>query len=149
MKKSIVQMLKDNRAELYLDSIMSVFVLCLCIALALAVLPAIIQKQQLEILAKEVTRSVELTGNYSNYESYIETYGNRLGCTGVSGSVKVIDDDDKHHKASLKEIGLQGEFQVTLSKDVDISFGGMVAIPITLESTATGRSEVYYKWSDD
>lgn len=140
MRSRIKAGMRSKKAELYLDTIILVFVIFLLISLFLTVLPAIVQKQQLDVVAKETARFIEIQGSINGYESEIQSIGERVGCVPDR-----IDPVEIEGGGSGDQIQLRTVFYVSIEKDVVIGGGILPGITITLRSVSNGRSEVYWK----
>lgn len=60
--KRLQEVLRDKRAEGYVDVVVLVLCAVLVLALAMRVLPVFIQKQQLDMFATELVREAEVSG---------------------------------------------------------------------------------------
>lgn len=138
MKKRI-EHIKSTKAEMYLDSIMVVFVIFLGLSIFITTLPIVVAKQQLDIVVKEAARLIEIEGSTGYIEYDIMDIGQRVGC--VPDVIYPVDTV----YYSGNRIQLREPFTLTIEKDV--TFGGGIGpgITITLTSVAEGRSEVYWK----
>lgn len=129
-----IKVLKCKRGEGYIDSIVILLVAMLIIALTVKVFPVFVVKNELNTFANELARVAEIEGEIG---SKTTTKANEL---------KVIMDLDPDITWSTSgRIQLNTEFNVTVTKGVDIGFFEFGSFPITLTSKATGRSEVYFK----
>ena len=131
----MLRILRNKRGEGYID--VAVLVLCamLVIALAVQVLPAYIQKQQLDTFATELIREAEIAGQVGSETDRREQYLREK--TGLVPTVTW----SKTGKIQLNE-----EITVTVTYQTNLGlFGGFGSFPITLRSDAAGKSEVYWK----
>lgn len=127
--------LKEKRAEGYVDVIVLVLCAVMVLALALKVLPVFVAKQQLDTFATELVREAEVTGRVGS-----ETTRRAAVLREKTGI-----DPDISWSASGK-IRLNEEVTVTLTLQRNIGlFGDFGSFPITLRAQATGKSEVYWK----
>ena len=133
--KRLREVLRDKRAEGYVDVVVLVLCAVLVLALAMRVLPVFIQKQQLDMFATELVREAEVSGQ-------VGTETNRRAeilqeKTGLAPDISWSESG---------EIQLNEEVTVTLTLDTEIGlFGEFGSFPITLRSQASGKSEVYWK----
>lgn len=134
MIKKILKRLKNTRGEGYVDTVIAFFVIMMAFAFILAVAPIFIQKMTLNNVANELCREAEIAGRIgtettTRYERLCETYGFQPDVTwSRSGKVQIGET-----------------FTVTVSTDCDFSFFIFQNTPVTINSTAEGMSEVYWK----
>ena len=129
------KLLKDNRAEGYIDVCVLILCAMLVIALAVQVFPVYIQKQQVDTFAVELVREAELAGRVGSETSRREQMLREK--TGLQPTVTW----SKTGRIQLKE-----EVTVTVTYQTNIGlFAGFGSFPITLRSDAAGKSEIYWK----
>lgn len=126
---------KDRRGEGYVDMIVLVLCAVLVLALAVRVLPVYIAKQRLDTFATELVREAEITGNVgSETERRAAVLREKTGI------------DPEITWSAEGKIQLDEEVTVTLTLPREIGlFGRFGSFPVTLQSQATGKSEVYWK----
>lgn len=126
---------KDRRGEGYVDMIVLVLCAVLVLALAVRVLPVYIAKQRLDTFATELVREAEITGNVgSETERRAAVLREKTGI------------DPEITWSAEGKIQLNEEVTVTLTLPREIGlFGRFGSFPVTLQSQATGKSEVYWK----
>jgi len=133
--KKICTILKDKRAEGYVDVIVLVLCAAMVLALALRVLPVFVQKQQLDTFATELVREAEVSG--------------RVGSETTRRAAILRDKtniDPGISWSTSGKIQLNEEVTVTLTLRTNIGlFGDFGSFPITLQAQASGKSEVYWK----
>jgi len=128
------RILKCNKGEGYIDTVVIVLVVMLIIAMAMKVYPVFLTKNELNTFASELARVAEIEGRIG---SATTAKANELKTTmGIDPTVTW---------SRTGRIQLNEEFTVTVTQVVDIGFFEFGSFPITLTSKATGRSEVYYK----
>ena len=133
--KRLQEVLRDKRAEGYVDVVVLVLCAVLVLALAMRVLPVFIQKQQLDVFATELVREAEVSGQVGAETSRRAEILQEK--TGLAPDISWSESG---------EIQLNEEVTVTLTLDTEISlFGEFGSFPITLRSQASGKSEVYWK----
>ncbi len=131
---TIKTILKNNKGEGMIDTVLIVFVVVMMLAFSLSVLPVIIQKSKLDTFAEEVVRFAEIEGKIgSNTNSKINAM---KSTTGLNPNI---------NWSRSGKIQLNEEFNLVLTLEADIGFFSFGSFPITLTSKATGRSEVYWK----
>ena len=129
-----MRLLRSRRGEGYVDVIVVVLVILLCVALAVNVFPVFIAKNQLDTFADELVREIEITGRVnSSTNAKIAQLENQIG-------IKPEISFSKKGNIQLNE-----EVTVTLTLRHDIGFFSFGSFPVTLTSKATGKSEVYWK----
>ncbi|MFT9493893.1 DUF4320 family protein [Anaerosolibacter sp.] len=128
------RILKCNKGEGYIDTVVIVLVAMLIIALAMKVYPVFIAKNDLNAFVNELARVAEIEGRIG---SVTTVKANELKETmGIDPTISW----SRSGRVQLNE-----EFTVTATQVVDIGFFEFGSYPITLTAKATGRSEVYYK----
>ena len=133
--KRLQEVLRDKRAEGYVDVVVLVLCAVLVLALAMRVLPVFIQKQQLDVFATELVREAEVSGQVGAETSRRAEILQEK--TGLAPDISWSESG---------EIQLNEEVTVTLTLDTEIGlFGEFGSFPITLRSQASGKSEVYWK----
>ena len=135
MLKRFRGIVKNRRAEGYIDVVVLVLCAVLMLALAIRILPVFVAKQQLDTFATELVREAEVTGRVGS-----ETSRRAAVLREKTG----IDPDISWSTGG--RIQLNEEVTVTLPLRRNIGlFGGFGSFPITLQAQATGKSEVYWK----
>ena len=135
MLKRTKHILKNRRAESYIDICILVICAMLVIALAVRVFPVYIQKQQIDTFAIELIREAEIAGRVGTETTLREQMISEK--TGLYPTVTW----SKTGKIQLNE-----EVRVTVTYQTNIGlFSGFGSFPITLRSDAAGKSEVYWK----
>lgn len=126
--------LHSRRGEGYVDVVVIVLAAMLCIVLAIQVFPVFITQQQLNTFASELAREAEIAG--------------RVGPETAQRSHELQQQTGLSPTITWSQTGpiqINQEVTVTLSMTVDIGFGSFGSFPIHLSSSATGKSEVYWK----
>lgn len=135
MLKQIRSILKNRRAEGYVDIIVLVLCAVMVLALALRVLPVFVAKQQLDTFATELMREAEVTGRVSS-----ETDRRAAILREQTG----IDPDISWSADGRIQLNEEVTVTLTLQKNIGL-FGGFGSFPVILQAQATGKSEVYWK----
>jgi len=130
----MLRRLQSRRGEGYVDVIVVVLVILLCVALAVNVFPVFIAKNQLDTFADELIREIEITGRVNS-----STYGK---IAQLENQIGIKPEISFSKKGSIQ---LNEEITVTLTLRHDIGFFSFGSFPVTLTSKATGKSEVYWK----
>ena len=135
MLKRLGIILKDKRAEVYVDVIVLVLCAIMVLALALRVLPVFVEKQQLDTFATELVREAEVSGRVGSETTRRAAILREK--TGIDPSISWTTSG---------RIQLNEEVTVTLTVRTNIGlFGDFGSFPITLRAQASGKSEVYWK----
>ena len=130
----MLRLLQSRRGEGYVDTVVAVLAVMLCVALAVKVFPVFIAKNQLGNFAAELVREAEIAGRVGS-----ET-------TAKASQLKAqIGIDPVISWSKTGNIQLNGEITVTLALRHDIGFFNFGSFPVTLSAKATGKSEVYWK----
>lgn len=133
--KRFCNVLKNRRAEGYIDVVVLVLCAVLVLALAMRVLPVFVAKQQLDTFATELVREAEVTGRVSS-----ETTRRAAILREKTG----IDPDISWSTSGRIQLNEEVTVTLTLHRNIGL-FGGFGSFPITLRAQATGKSEVYWK----
>lgn len=135
MLKQLGTILKDKRAEGYVDVIVLVLCAIMVLALALRVLPVFVEKQQLDTFATELVREAEVSGRVGSETTRRAAILREK--TGIDPNISW---------STSGRIQLNEEVTVTLTVRTNIGlFGDFGSFPITLRAQASGKSEVYWK----
>jgi len=130
----MLRILKCNKGEGYIDTVVIVMVVMLILALVMKVYPVFVVKNDLNTFVNEISRVAEIEGKIG---AVTTQKTNELKNTlGINPTISW----SRSGKIQLNE-----EFTVTASQIVDIGFFEFGSFPITLTAKATGRSEVYHK----
>lgn len=133
--KKISIILKEKRAEGYLDTTVLVLAAVMVIAIAVHVCPVYITKIQLDNFADELIREAEIAGRVD-----WETEQREITLREKTGLAPTVT------WSQTGNIQLNQEVTVTLTLDKDIGlFGVFGSFPIRLTAKATGKSEVYHR----
>ena len=135
MLKRFRGIVKNRRAEGYLDVVVLVLCAVLMLALAIRILPVFVAKQQLDTFATELVREAEVTGRVGS-----ETSRRAAVLREKTG----IDPDISWSTGGRIQLNEEVTVTLTLRRNIGL-FGGFGSFPITLQAQATGKSEVYWK----
>ena len=128
------QLIKSKRAEGYVDVVVTVLVIMLCVALAVHVFPVFIAKNQLDTFAAELIREAEISG--------------RVGAETTARANQLSNNLGINPTIAWSRTGnvqIDTEVSLTLTLQYNIGFFTFGSFPITLTSRATGKSEVFWK----
>lgn len=115
----------------------SVLVLCamMIVALGMRVVPVYIAKSRLDTFAAELIREAEIAGRVGSETTLRASV--LKDKTGLNPTIKW---------SKTGKIQLNSEISVTLNIQMNVGlFGGFGSFPVTLSSTASGKSERYWK----
>ena len=124
----------NNRGSIYLDLTIGIYCLLFLLAIFLHTLPVFTTQNKLNHFVAEVLRTAELSGRIDT-----EVDGEIARQTRITGLSPEISF------SVTGEVDLGEEILVTGKITVDIGFGSVGSFPVPLVSTASGRSEVYWK----
>ena len=135
MLKRFRGIVKNRRAEGYIDVVVLVLCAVLMLALAIRILPVFVAKQQLDTFATVLVREAEVTGRVGS-----ETSRRAAVLREKTG----IDPDISWSTGGRIQLNEEVTVTLTLRRNIGL-FGGFGSFPITLQAQATGKSEVYWK----
>ena len=124
----------NNRGSIYLDLIIGIYCLLFLLAIFLHTLPVFTTQNKLNHFVTEVLRTAELSGRIDTEVDGEIVRQKRI--TGLSPDLSF---------SVTGEVDLGEEIVVTGKVTVDIGFGPVGSFPVPLVSSASGRSEVYWK----
>lgn len=140
----LLHKLRHNVGAMYIDTVISVFVVMVFLAFVMAFLPVFMQKYQLDMAAEDLAREISVSGSISPHdtEELSEEYGieiDRVEIIPFKDVVTMAVGDEQH-------IQLSDSFTVTLYSHREVGVGGIVgAASVSISSSAKGRSEVFWK----
>jgi hypothetical protein len=134
--------IRDRTGEGYVDVAITVLILFTLMVSLMALFPIFTTQQALNNTARQLARMAEVTGSAQEAQDVLET---------IPGVVPdTVEWDTAWKDQALKTIQLKTPFTVTVIKQVLIvifrpALSNPVAICITIRSSASGISEVYWK----
>ena len=134
---------RDQTGDGYIDIAIVILVIFLLLASILALFPVLSAQQSLNNTAKQIARTIEITGNAgSDLDVLLE---NIINIKPDDVLVETVWKD-----MTEKTIQLKTPFTVTVNKTIPLTvlrpaFSDPIVFNIQITSTATGISEVYYK----
>ena len=136
------------KGEMYVDTMISVLIICIVLTLCLSVLPILIYKYQLDVMASQISKNISVDGIYS-LEQIIDVQDS-FGEVGQNADIEIIlkNKDGKSETLDVEKnnkIQLADKFTVVIKYNFNVNFGGITRSDITLSANSTGRSEVYWK----
>lgn len=151
----IVSRLYGRKGSSYLGTIFEVFIILILLAAMMSVFPLFMQKYSLDMAANDIADYIGLSGCTGEYtfdesskaaliQALSQEYGVSLDDFSLEIDSQATTQTVSDTRGTLVQLG--GRFEVTLTAIRSIGIGGIVPdIPITLTSSAMGRSEVYWK----
>lgn len=131
--------LRQSTGSFTIDGAFIFLFVMMLLVLFISVLGVINTSQKLHSVAAELTRYVELRGSVDS-EVYIEL--DRLA--NIAG-VTIESRNITGSFSSGSKLQLGAEFTVTLTTTDRFGIGGILSVPVPLETTVSGRSERYWK----
>ena len=132
------------RGEMYIDTMVSVMIILLVLAMVLSFFPVFMQKYQLDMAAEDIARMISVSGETGNVD--IERIAQEYNISLDSYDIVVDDEARTAVSGTGVKIQLSDGFKVVLSTHRTVGVGGILNnINIGLGSVARGRSEVYWK----
>lgn len=135
------------KGEMYIDTMINVLIICIVLTLCLSVLPILIYKYQLDVMASQISKNISVDGIYSSEQ--VRDVQSSFGEVGKNADIEIILKKDGKSETldidSNNRIQLADKFTVVVRYDFNVNFGGMTKRDITLSANSTGRSEVYWK----
>lgn len=141
--KYLTRLTRDQTGDGYIDVAIVILIIFLLLASLLAFFPVLSAQQSLNNTAKQIARTIEITGNAgAELDSFLEDM--------VSLKPDEVVVDTVWKDASKKTIQLKTPFTVSVTKTVPVTifrpvFGNPVVFNIRITAVAAGISEVYYK----
>ena len=137
--------LKNNKGDMYIDTLISIFVISAFIAMIIVVAPIFIRIYHINQFADRVSDFIAVSGGTAGID--VETLAEDMNVPIDRYEIIAADDavclPDQAHP---EKIQLTCQYTVNVYSTVNIGLGGIVdSIPIPISATAKGRSEVYWK----
>lgn len=137
----VLEKIREQRGEFVLDRSFGLLLGAAALVFAVSVLGVVFQGNKLTVIANDLTRMIELAGEVSDTE--VDTRLNSL-CS-AAGLEDVTVQVDASHLLDGKRIQFGTDFTVSLSYTAYFGIGGVLRVPIPLNSSVVGRSERYWK----
>lgn len=145
-ERKITGRLLAKKGEMYFDTILSVFIIMVVLALAMTLFPLFMKKYKLDMLAEDISRSIAVSGrtNTVDIEKIAGEYGIDLYSYDIVVDPAAVTGSSPDGSGTI--IQLAESFSVTVTARQTVGLGGILtAVDIPLTSVSTGRSEVYWK----
>lgn len=139
-----LRFLKNNKGEMYIDTLISIFILSAFIAIIIIITPVFIRIYHINQFADKISAFIAVSGGTAGIN--VEELADEMKVQMDSYEIVVDDDAICSDKDNPEKIQLTCQYTVNVYSTVYIGLGGMVdSIPIRISSSAKGRSEVYWK----
>jgi hypothetical protein len=140
-------LLADNRGEMFYELIIKMLIVVTLILTVITVYQVFIEYQQTNYLCRRVARAIEVEGAVS---SEVTSLFNSLKTELKLPSATMNVSNVSYFDPSTRRIQLRSKFTVTIVSVSNITiftpqFSPPLIIPITLTSTLSGMSEVFWK----
>ena len=137
--------LKSNKGDMYIDTLISIFIISAFIAIIIIVTPIFIRIYHINQFADRISDFIAVSGGTAGIN--VEELAEEMNVPMDRYEIIVADDaiclPDQAHP---EKIQLTCQYTVNVYSTVYIGLGGIVdSIPIGISSSAKGRSEVYWK----
>lgn len=143
-RRSSLRRLRQNCGEMYIDTVVSVFVIMVFMALIMAFLPVFMQKYQLDMAAQDIARSISVSGVITPQDATALSQEYNMTIDRVE--ITPAADAELMTVADGQRIQLADSFTVTVYSHREVGVGGITGpASIDISSTAKGRSEVFWK----
>lgn len=142
--------IKNNRGSASIEALSGFYIFMILLAILVSVSPVFIYKQSMDYMVNELVRMAEVTGS-TNDPAIDDRYDILVDATGispiVSGSTdsKGLDWSGTDYIGVTKKVQLNDPIMVKISYTYAVGMGAMGTFTIPMESSASGRSEVYTK----
>ncbi len=144
----IKQILKSQKGESnYVSAMIYILVAVVCIAFIINIFSIVSAKQQLDYMADQMTKQIQLAGGVN---SDTDSLFNQLS-SSISGASNVRYEIEADYKTPTptgmrNAIQLSTPFHLTISADTILGgFGDFIPVQITVTSKGSGVSEKYWK----
>lgn len=140
-KCKLKKFIKDKSGSAYIEMVIGILVFTLAVAFIVKFVPVLILKNQLNSFTTSVSRIISVEGSY---DSTVEGIVEELRQKSEIGAV-TISTSGTSFISGTKKIQLNGTINITVTTQYDIGFFTFGSFPITVNSKAQARSEVYWK----
>ena len=130
----MMKILKSTRGEIAIEAVAILFVLLVSVVAFFNISSVVSTKHQLDTYAAELCRTAEITGRVGD-----ETTARENELTANMG----LSPEITWSKTGKVQLGEKVSVTCTMQKSVGV--GGIGSWPISIRSTASGKSEVYWK----
>lgn len=140
--KHVRKFIRDQTGEGYIDVAVATLILFTLMASLMALFPIFTTQQSLNNTARQLARLAEVTGSTQDALGELDTLSVLQPDT--------IQWDTEWQDESMKKIQLKTPFSVTVTKQVPIvifrpALSAPIAFNLTIQASASGVSEVYWK----
>lgn len=134
------------KGEMYIDTIISLFIIMTILALTMTLFPVFMKKYELDMLAEDISRSIAVSGqtNSISVEDLAAEYGLDLDSYNIYIEPSAITGTASDGTGKI--IQLAEPFTVTVVTHHTIGLGGVLSkVNVPLTAVSKGRSEVFWK----
>ena len=136
-----MKILKNNRAEGYIDSVVCVIAAMMVIVLALNAFSFLTLKQDMDYFAKELLETATMYGRTSI--EAIARYNELADEMGFRPSINFTGSE--YYNSSTGAVQLGDTIKLTLTYSTYVKGFGALKIPVTLKTVHSGLSQKYWK----
>ncbi len=136
----------SSKGEMYIDTIISMFIIMTILALVMTIFPVFMVKYQLDMLADDISRSIAVSGQTGSIsvEHLAAEYGINLDDYSIEIDPAAITGTSPDGNGQI--IQLAERFSVRVTTHHTVGLGGVLSrVNIPLTAVSKGRSEVYWK----
>ena len=131
----LLKTVRNCRGEGYVDVVILILAMMLCLALIVKVSPVILTKSRLDTFASELMRCAEISGRVGSETTARENE--------LCSQLEICPDISWSHTGTIQ---LNRDITVMCSVRVDLGlWGEFGTFPIELSAVVSGKSEVYWK----
>lgn len=140
-----VRQICSKRGEVYIETVISVFIILMVLVLVMTIFPLFTVKYNLDMMANEISRFIAVSGSTDSFNiTELESdYGIILDdwSVEIDAGARTAPSADGGQKIQLAD-----GYTVTVVTHRTVGLGGVLsAVDIPITSVAKGRSEVYWK----
>ena len=136
-----MKILKNNRAEGYIDSVVCVIAAMMVIVLALNAFSFLTLKQNMDYFAKEMIETATMYGRTA--PEAISRYNELANELGFRPSITFAESE--FYNSATGTVQLGDTMKLTLTYTTYVKGFGVFKIPVTLKSIHSGLSQKYWK----
>ena len=139
--KTLAKLLKAQRGEGYIDTVVSVMILVMLIVLSINVFSFLAAKQDMDYYARELVEAAAISGNTygsDTYERLYELYDE----TGIYPGFYWTAD---YYGGNYGHVQYGDTIRVTIVYTRYLDGFGIFRIPVTMTATYSALSQVYWK----
>lgn len=139
MGKQIRSLLSDKKGTAFIDAMVILLVVCMCLSFILSVLPVYTRYSTQQALTREIVRYAEQLGRT---DGPVTDEFNRL-CRAAGIDATITWDAD--YISGSRKVQLRNQLSAQVTSNYEYGIGGFRKVTITIPTKSTGRSEYYWK----